>query len=202
MDNYTCAQLVRDVKRRINDEEYSTDDIIDYLNDALFEVVGEDRYPFLEKSFNYSEIGNGELILPLDFQSVIALFIDGVKLKYIPNKSFFEDDQPNAYTVFSDNRVFYNVDGCGCPQEATLLYLAKPYIMSAGDTPPFPIEFKEILVLGALYRIEQASGNYDFAAVYQQRQDELIVNLKLRYNVRQQSNEYIMKLPTRKIGGA
>lgn len=201
MDNYTCAQLVRDVKRRINDEEYPTNDIIDYLNDALFEVVGEDKYPFLEKSFGYTEIGNGELVLPLDFQSTIALFVDGVKLKYVPYRDFFEVEQPNTYTTFSD-RVFYNLSGCGCPKEATLLYLAKPYTMSAGDTPPFPIEFKEILVLGALYRIEQSSGNYDFAAIYQQRQDELIVNMKLRYNVRQQSSEYVMKLPTRKIGRA
>ena len=201
MDNYTCAQLVRDVKRRINDEEYSTGDIVDYLNDALCEVVGEDKYSFLEKSFSYAEIGNGELVLPLDFQSAIALFIDGVKLKYAPYKDFFEMERPDIYTTFAD-RVFYSLGGCGCPKEATLLYLAKPYTMAAGDTPPFPVEFKEILVLGALYRIEQASGNYDFATIYQQRQDELIVNMKLRYNVRQQSNEYIIKLPSKKMGRA
>ena len=75
MDNYTFGNLVRRVKTRLNDEEFSDDIIKDFINEAQFEILGEEKHTFLEK---VDEIdvspSETELDLPRDYQSTFMVF--------------------------------------------------------------------------------------------------------------------------------
>ena len=77
-----------------------------------------------------------------------------------------------------------------------LYYLAKPLpLVNSEDVPIIPYEFGEILVMGALARAERLRDNFDYAAIYENKYDELVTNMKLRYCPRQISNENRAKLP-------
>ena len=80
--------------------------------------------------------------------------------------------------------------------EVTLYYLAKPLPLSEStDIPVIPYEFGEILVMGALARAERLRDNFDYAAIYENKYDELVTNMKLRYCPRQLTGENRAKLP-------
>ena len=90
LENYTFLNLVKRVKTRLNDEEFSDDVIKEFLNEAQFEILGEDKHTFLEKvdEFDVSSLET-ELDLPRDYQSTFMIFAvdkDGNKrqLDYVP----------------------------------------------------------------------------------------------------------------------
>ena len=49
--NYNLGGLISRVKVRLDDEEYPDDTITQFLNDALFDALGEAHYQFLEKIY-------------------------------------------------------------------------------------------------------------------------------------------------------
>ena len=219
MEDYTFASLVERVKRKLRDAEYDDDDIKAFLNEAQYEVLGEDRYPFLEKVDEYQSSEGGELDLPLDYQSTFQIYARRGKsgrsmLTYVPSGEFFGTKAAFTYTVFG-NKVFYNLprieydeDKCDCDEsenfyQITHLYLAKPAEMEEDDDEPIiPREFSEILVLGALARAEQARDNFDFAQVYLNQQSNLMLDMKFRFGIKQQGAQNRARLPFRKMGGA
>lgn len=191
----TLAQLVQKVKTRLKDPEFSDDEIIGFLNDAQFEVLGESPYEFLEKIDSFDESDHGELDLPRDYQ--ITRRITAVKdhmghaVDFIGPREFFDDNPVRTwvYTVYG-NRLYYKLprkdDGCCCGYTIRHLYLAKPKEMeSLEDRPVIPYEYSEILVLGALFRAEQTRDNYDFDAIQERRYEQLVENMKMRYGQRQ-----------------
>lgn len=200
MPDYTCATLIEDIKTRIGNQEYPDEDILRYISDAQFEVLGDGKYQFLEKSFEHDGVGMGDAVLPLDFQSMVEIFIDGVKLAYVPYAKYFEHANHGEYTVFSD-RVYFCVSSNNPVVHVKQLYIAKPLPMEKPEDQPYiPYEFREILTLGAMVRIERVDGNYDYAEVLRGHQDELIVNMKMRYCVRQQNMENRARLPFNHLG--
>lgn len=185
MKGYVCKFLVEEVKKRINDQEYSDDAIVSFLNSAQLEILGEERYPFLEKIHTYDSIGEGEMALPLDFQSVFQVVLDGRSLEYVPYESYIKQAVSGQYTVYGNSRLFFRPFS-EAPAELKLFYLAKPYVMEPDDEPLIPFEFMEVLILGALWRVEENRDNFDFAAMYRQHQDELVLSMKKRYLMRHQ----------------
>ena len=71
--NYNLSGLINRIKVRLDDEEYSDDTITQFLNDALFDALGEAHYQFLEKVYQAATQEPGILPLPRDFQTVINL---------------------------------------------------------------------------------------------------------------------------------
>jgi hypothetical protein len=65
----------------------------------------------------------------------------------------------------------------------------------ATDKPVIPAEYGEALVLRALARCEQIRDNYDFAAIYENKADEILVNMNERYCPRQQQEANRAKMP-------
>lgn len=185
MKGYNCRFLVDEVKRRINDQEYSDDDIRGFLNSAQLEVLGEERYPFLEKIHRFDSIGEGEVVLPLDYQSTFQVLLDGRVLEYIPYERYLKQSTAGRYTIYGDKRLFFRSFSEN-PARLEHFYLAKPYIMEMDDEPIIPYEFMEVLILGALYRVEQSRDNFDFAEMHHRHQDELILSMKKRYCMRHQ----------------
>lgn len=211
--NYNLSGLIDRVKIRLDDEEYSDDTITQFLNDALFDALGEAHYQFLERIYRAASTDSGVLPLPKDFQSVINLTAKEDKslwpLQYMAYNDFLGRSKGSGvknyrFTIFG-GQLFYDVpkieeeedeDGDPNMYELTLYYLAKPLPLSnPTDVPVIPYEFGEILVMGALARAERLRDNFDYAAIYENKYDELVTNMKLRYCPRQASNENVAKLP-------
>lgn len=211
--NYNLGGLIARIKTKLDDQEFPDETITQFLNDAYFDVLGDEEYQFLEKIYKAATQGSDTLPLPSNFQSLFTLVAKGeqglMPLEYMPKEDFFalakDDSRKNyKYTIFG-NQLFYglpNIENDKTPTgddkfyELSLYYLAKPRAMvSETDKPLIPAEFGEILVLGALVRCEQRRDNFDYAGIYEAKMDELVTNMKLRYCPRQLTNANRAKLP-------
>ena len=211
--NYNLSGLITRIKVRLDDEEYPDDTITQFLNDALFDALGEAHYQFLEKTYKAATQEPGILPLPRDYQTVITMTAKMDKnvwpFEYMDYKDFLSMDRENGrknyrFTVFGGN-LLYNVpdvskdeyeDGEERFYNLTLYYLAKPLpLVNGTDVPIIPYEFGEILVMGAMARAERLRDNFDYAAIYENKYDELVTNMKLRYCPRQAGYENRAHLP-------
>ena len=211
--NYNLSGLINRIKARLKDADYSDSDITQFINDAYFDILGEEHYQFLEKHYiSYTQTG-GIVLLPKDFQTTIHLTASddhGMRrLEYIDSRRFFNAPKGSAlkhykYTVFA-NKLYYDVPSIDDGETQNddehfytldLHYLAKPLPLSdATDVPVIPYEFGEALLLGALSRAEQLRDNFDFAQIYDNKREDLLTNMKLRYCPRQLEGENRAKLP-------
>ena len=211
--NYNLSGLIDRIKIRLDDEEYPDETIRQFLNDALFDALGEAHYQFLEKIYTATTQTPGVLPLPRDYQTLVTMTakIDNNvwPFEYMDYKDFLNREKGSGtknyrFTVYG-GQVFYDVpdvsteideDGGERFYEITLYYLAKPLpLVDDTDVPIIPYEFGEILVMGALARAERLRDNFDYAAIYENKYDELVTNMKLRYCPRQASYENRAKLP-------
>lgn len=211
--NYNLSGLISRIKVRLDDEEYPDETIRQFLNDALFDALGEAHYQFLEKIYTATTQTPGVLPLPRDYQTLVTMTakIDNNvwPFEYMDYKDFLNREKGSGtknyrFTVYG-GQVFYDVpdvsteideDGDERFYEITLYYLAKPLPLADDtDVPIIPYEFGEILVMGALARAERLRDNFDYSAIYENKYDELVTNMKLRYCPRQASYENRAKLP-------
>lgn len=211
--NYNLAGLINRAKARLKDASYSESDITQFLNDSYFEILGEAHYNFLERYYLASSQLGGPLLLPPDFQAVEHLVAEldhnRTPLRYLPSNEFFDAERNSSftnyrYTIFG-NQLFYSLpdlegrvdeDGDMEFYKLHLYYLAKPVMLvNDTDVPLIPAEFGEALLLGALARAEQIRDNYDYATIYENKKDELVTNMKLRYCPRQLEGGNRAQLP-------
>lgn len=211
--NYNLSGLIDRIQVRLDDEEYPETTITQFLNDALFDALGEAHYQFLEKTYKAATQQPGVLPLPRDYQSLITMTAKIGKniwpFEYMDYKDFLNLSKDNGeknyhFTVFGGNLLYTVPDVSDDPYEdgeerfydITVYYLAKPLpLVNPTDVPIIPYEFGEILVMGALARAERLRDNFDYAAIYENKYDELVTNMKLRYCPRQVSGENRAKLP-------
>lgn len=211
--NYTLSDLISILKRRLKDEEFDEDLLIDYINSAQNDILGGNKYQFLERVDGPFEIAKtGELSLPFDYQSTIQIFAKDASgfsrpLTYLSADDFFKAPSRFwTYCVFGRN-IYYRLpeshrQGDGDPElyRCFHLYIAKPLpMLRPEDRPIIPPEFMEAIICGALARAEQSRDNFDYAQVYENKADDLVVNMNLRYGPRQQSAENRSRLPYRQI---
>ena len=71
--NYNLSGLIDRIKVRLDDEEYPDTTIVQFLNDALFDALGEAHYQFLEKVYTATTQQSGVLPLPGDYQTLITM---------------------------------------------------------------------------------------------------------------------------------
>lgn len=201
---YTLSTLINRVKAKLHDPQYDENSIIDAINETYFEVLGESVWPFLEQEHNFLTCYTYELALPTDYQAtrrLIAKDKSGLHtFKYIPARLYFSDGQkgssiePYTYTTYG-NKLYYKTPlKKGVKMEH--FYIAKPItLVENDDTPKIPYEFGEVLVLGAVARCEQQRDNFDFAAIYENKYDVLVENMKRRYLTRQFDEGNKSRLP-------
>ena len=211
--NYNLSGLVGRIKARLKDADYSTTDIVQFLNDAYFDILGESHYQFLEKHYQAATQTPSVMLLPRDYQTLIHLTAtkDGnvFPLRYMDSNDFFNATPDSGiknytYTVFG-NKLFYSVPNISDAEDEDgdeefytldLFYLAKPVaLVNDADVPVIPAEFGEALLLGALARAEQTRDNFDFAQIYENKKEDLILNMKQRYCPRQLEGANRAKLP-------
>jgi len=199
---YTVGDLTTRVQQRIRDTGYSSTEIIGYLNDAQNDIFNEYRLPFVQSIQPYtlvageSDITNG-VGLPTDYvQAVDITLTSGGTQSVLPyvDVTTIDNFYPNPedsvlhppgipiYWYFYEEtiRVFpAPVTGL----TVSLRYYKKPTELSAdGDIPQVPSEFAEALILGAAYRVLQVKDNYDQAAILQNKFDEILQKLVVKYS--------------------
>lgn len=188
--DYTLETLKDILHRRLQDQEFDDENLRIFLNDSQNEILGEDKYPFMERIDTYTADEKGEISLPLGYAGTLYIFArkDGQPrepLQYIAPKEFFENTSKHTmvWTKYA-NTIFYRIhkDTDDTGFNIMHLYLANPLpLVKDTDRSPIPAQYIEALVLGALARAEQYRDNFDYAQIYRNQQDQILTNMKLRY---------------------
>lgn len=188
--DYTLGTLKDIIKRRLQDQEFDDETLRIFLNDSLNEILGEDKYPFMERIDSYVADEKGEIEIPLGYAGTFYIFArkEGQPrepLAYVAPKIFFENTAKHTmvWTKYA-NTIFYRIhkDSDGDGFNITHLYLTNPLpLVKETDRTPIPPQFIEALILGAMARAEQYRDNFDYAQIYKNEQDQILTNMKLRY---------------------
>ena len=211
---YQLSDIVTKVQQRVRDTGYSTTEIKNYINDTQNDIYNEYRLPQLEDTQDYTlTISNADITsgsgLPSNYVGAINLTIttSGYEM-LVPYKDYREIDSvypdptdtstnpanPPMYWYFYEDTInVYPVPDKA--YTATLKYYKRPTALSAdADIPQLPAEFEELLVLGAAYRVLQVKDNYDQAGVLQNKYDEILDKLVMRYSQRQTGQPTRMRI--------
>jgi hypothetical protein len=62
--DYTLTNLINILRRRLQDEDFDKDTLTLFLNDSQNEILGEDKYPFMQRIDKYMADEHGEISLP------------------------------------------------------------------------------------------------------------------------------------------
>lgn len=192
--DYTLENLIEILHKRLQDEEYDESLLTVFLNDTINEILGEDKYPFMQRIDKYTADNHGEISLPLGYGGTFYLYANKPKqpreeVKYISPEEYFKNTKRHTfvYTVFA-NTLFYRLsktkqdESCDWDDfTITHLYLENPRpLANDNDHPPIPPQYMEALILGALARAEEVRDNFDYAQLYRNQQDQLLTNMKVR----------------------
>ena len=202
--DYTLETLKNILRRRLQDEEFDGDTLTIFLNDTLNEILGEDKYPFMQRIGEYTADSEGEEFLPPYYAGTFYIYAKQCKepeqkLEYVSPDEFFKGGKrlTFVYTIFA-NKLFYRIrkDPKDAGFSVKHLYLENPRPLTKDtDVPPIPPQYMEALILGALARAEEVRDNYDYAQLYRNQQDQLLTNMKLRYGPGNLTAENRAKLP-------
>ena len=215
---YTLGDITTRVQQRVRDTGYSSTEIVGYINDAQFDIFNEYRLPFMEATQDYTvtvdvaDITDGTG-LPANYVQAIDLVVttDG-KEQYIPfnpirnvglNYPDNADASPSGYPQFwyfyADVIKLYPAPNAA--YTVRVRYYKKPTeITSDAAIPEVPSEFREVLVAGAAYRVLQVKDNYDQASILQNKYDEILQKLVMRYSQPQIGTATRIRINRRSIG--
>jgi hypothetical protein len=211
---YTVGDLTTRVQQRIRDTGYSSTEIIGYINDAQNDVFNEYRLPFTQEIQTYnlvagvSDITNGSGLPTNYVQAVDITLTSGGTQTVLPYvdvtviDNFYPDPEDSVlhppgipiYWYFYEEtiRVF---PAPVANLTVSLRYYKKPTELTAnGDVPEVPSEFAELLIMGAAYRVLQVKDNYDQAAILQNKYDEILQKLVVKYSVPQVGSAMRMRI--------
>lgn len=186
----TLESLISIVRKRLQDEEFDRDLLINFLNASLNEILGEDKYPFMQRIDKYEAFEKGQISLPIGYGGTFYIYAKRehepeFELKYIEPEEFFriKKHADYVYTNFA-NSLFYRLADDPNKEGFTIthLYLANPMpLVKPTDRPPIPPQYIEALILGAMARAEEVRDNFDYSQLYRNQQDQILTNMKLRY---------------------
>lgn len=219
--SYICGDIVTRVQQRVRDTGYSSTEIKGYLNDTQNDVFNE--YPtlsFMQTSQAYtlavgvSDLTNGAG-LPTNYVQALDVYLTTSGAERVLN--YLDIRQIDANYTDPEDTTLHPT---GTPEDwyfyaqtirvrpapssafaATLRYFKRPTILSAdSDVPSIPSEFEELLVVGAAYRVLQAKDNYDQAGILQNKYDELLQKLVVKYSQAQVGTPTLMRTNIRALG--
>lgn len=219
---YQLSDIVTKVQQRIRDTGYSTSEITNYINDTQNDVFNEYRLPFMQTTQNYtltqgvSDITDG-VGLPANYVQAIDLTLTSTALEQVlPYRDFtWIDDQypdpddtsrnpagiPRYWYKYGETIKVYPVPVSA--ETLTLRYYKKPTLLgSDADVPEIPSEFEELLVSGAAYRVLQVKDNYDQAAIHENKYNELLQKLVVKYSIPQVGSPIRMRINRRGLGAS
>lgn len=202
---YNLGTTVTRVQQRIRDTGYSSAEIKSYINDTQNDVYNEYRLRFMEDSQAYTltvgvaDITNGSG-LPTNYVQALDIIntttgkqstLTFVDAKAITNLT--TTGQPTSWYIFENTINLYPIPTSA--DTITVRYYKKPTELSAdADVPEIPSEFVELLVVGAGYRVLQVKDNYDQAGILQNKYDEILAKLVMKYSQSQVGQPTIMRI--------
>lgn len=220
--SYQLSDIVTKVQLRVRDTGYSTTEIINYINDTQNDVFNEYSLPFMQATQTYtltagvSDITNGSGLPTNYVQAIDLLLTSAGREKVLTYKDFKEidvlypdsDDQtanpqgvPNFWYYYGETIRVYPEPDTG--YDLTLRYYKKPTLLSANsDVPEIPSEFEELLVVGAGYRVLQVKDNYDQAGILQNKYDELLAKMVVKFSQPQVGTPTLMRINRNALGKA
>lgn len=204
MQNYTLETLISILRKRLQDEEFDGETLTIFLNESLNEILGEDKYPFMQRIDKYTADAHGEVPLPPYYAGTYYIYAKQdheprQELKYVSPDEYFTNTRQHTfvYTIFA-NTLFYRLrhDPDDEGFDVTHLYLTNPLpLVNNTDITPIPPQYMEALILGAMARAEEIRDNFDFAQIYRNQQDQILTNMKLRYGPGNLTAQNTAKLP-------
>ena len=217
---YNLGDITTKVQQRVRDTNYSSTEIVGYINDAQNDVFNEYSLPFMQSvqsytvTANVSDITNGAG-LPTNYVQAINLTVttDSKEklIEFMPYR-VLDTLYPDPTDVLAHTPglpiywYFYNdtIRLFPAPDNAyivSLQYNKKPTELTVdGDIPEVPSEFREALVMGAAYRVLQVKDNYDQASVLQNKYDEILQKMVVRYSQAQVGVATQIRINRRHVG--
>jgi hypothetical protein len=202
---YQTSDLVSEIQRRAGDSGASSSEIVGYLNDEQNDIFNEYQLKFMKTSQSYTltsgdaDITHGSAT-PTNFDQAISLSVTTAgQEQTIPYMDM--DDLESLYPDLDDTTLhptgypqYWYWDGVtpkvfpapGTAYAVKLRYWKKPTLLANdSDVPDLPSNFREVLIRGGLNRVFEAKDLYDIAAIHQQRREEQLIKLVVRYSVGQ-----------------
>ena len=193
---YQLSDLIPEVQRRENDTSFSSTEILNYLNDSQREIVSRHTFPFMEKVVDGPlTIGEATYDVQADHDVTLDAYIidpndttQSWGLTFIPSDEFFtrypnpdvqDNNQPTCWTLFAENITF------NCPPDKAYTFRQRYYkiaeaLVDSTDVPVIPERFKEVLIRGALSRVEERRDNFDFAAIHKNEFEQQLADMAQR----------------------
>ena len=202
MADYNTSTVIDSIILQSKDSDFSRDLALEYVQRTQDEVLGRARFKFNEDSIEVGlSSGSVTFDYDCDHQEIIQLIlIDESTTRptiYQPNylspNEFFDlypspegntTNPPFNYTDFN-GQIFFPAP-LNKDYTVKMRYVERPKLLTDATTskPQIPIEFKNILIKGGLAGIEQFRGNYDIAAVYERKVEDLADDMQGRYGPR------------------
>lgn len=196
--DYNLAGLRQRVRiDKLDDEEFDSGVIDNFINDTQRDIFNQFELPFQEKIFK-GTIPSGSTMfqLPSDLalmQSQTLADVPGFSKTQMKWRDFFDtypdntnEDAaaPSAWTLYAGNVVF------NAPTDSdyvfTIFYIRKPVVLAEDtDVPEIPQEFSELLILGAYIRVLKRNEDFDQADYMQTEYDRQLDLLVTRYGYRE-----------------
>jgi hypothetical protein len=192
---YQLSDLITSIQSRAKDTSFSSSLITEYLNETQSEVLGHRRFSFMETADTDTlSAGQNELELDDEVQTILylAFVVNGAdrRPEYLPARTFYETDfsqvqsQPAYFTFVGRSIIFSSFSDVA--YTVKYQYTRRPATLANDtDVPEIPEDYRELLIRGALARIEEYRENYDIAAIHQRKIEELSEDMNLRYGIRQ-----------------
>lgn len=198
---YNLARIRnRVIVDKLDDEEYDTTVVDNFINDTIRDIFTEYELPFMEKIYSGTiPAGVTMFSLPTDVSVVhshVMTSPEGRQFSmidsYVPFKDFNErypnpiSNEPGGvslWTSFGGKMLLARpTDG---EYKMDIFYIKKPtYLALDGDVPDVPEEFEELLVLGAYMRVQKREGDSDEALLTEQEYNRKMLQLVNRYGMR------------------
>jgi hypothetical protein len=194
---YTGASLITEIKALAKDTSLPDSLILGWLQETQDRVLGSSRLPQLECSTDeWVTTGGLSYDYPSDLQTILGLSLtngtETLRPAYMAYQDFdaqypSPDDLaagfPQHYTDYG--RTLYWNAPLDKNYNLKLKYLRRPTTVTKTATPDIPVEYKQILIKGALAGIEEYRENYDIAAVHLRKVEDLAEDFLTRYSPRQ-----------------
>lgn len=208
---YNLANIRTRVARKLDDTNFDTATLNDFINDGQRDIFNSRRFVFMEREADVTtSVGSTALTgLPTDMQTPLSIKVYtpvgyATKLgyveyedidQYMPNVSIAGNTPPSLWTVFNLTPVLvYQADGT---YTLKLKYIKEPTELTAdGDVPEVPVSFSELLVLAAFKRGLEFNDVYDQSQIIERQIYNMSNMLAERYK-RQTGTPHIMKQPNR-----
>lgn len=198
--DYTLNGIVRRVQvDKLDDDEFDTGIISNYVNDTQRDIFNQFELSFQEKIFAGTLPASSTMFNMPDDLALLqrAILTNGTDIqdiskKYMPWRNFLDiypspDSNPAGqvtnWTSYAGNIIL------NCPQEdeqtLTMYYIKKPIVLALPtDVPELPEEFEELLVVGAYIRCLKFNEDFDQAAFMEGEYNKMLDLLVSRYGAR------------------